>query len=107
MGLLPDDQAGRQNDCYGALAHHGGENGMVGGRTCRTTGFRDGFTIPGLLELGTMLGFLALFVYVVFNRLTKASLLPKNDPYLLKATTIMWKYMEKKGALSKEINRLI
>jgi hypothetical protein len=41
-----------------------------------------GFTLPGLLEIGTMLGFLAGFIYVVFNHLSKASLVPKNDPYL-------------------------
>lgn len=41
-----------------------------------------GFTLPGLLEIGTMLGFLAGFVYVVFHQLSKASLVPKNDPYL-------------------------
>jgi hypothetical protein len=29
-----------------------------------------------------MLGFLAGFIYVVFNHLSKASLVPKNDPYL-------------------------
>lgn len=40
-----------------------------------------GFTIPGLLEIGTMLGFLAFFLYVAFDRMTKASLTPKNDPY--------------------------
>lgn len=44
--------------------------------------FVDGFTLPGLLELGTMLGFLGLFAFVVFNALQKAPLLPKNDPYL-------------------------
>jgi hypothetical protein len=41
-----------------------------------------GFTLPGLLEIGTMLGFLAGFVFVVFHQLSKASLVPKNDPYL-------------------------
>jgi hypothetical protein len=41
-----------------------------------------GFGIPGLLELGIMLGFGALFVFFVFSRLAQASLLPKNDPYL-------------------------
>lgn len=47
-----------------------------------TLGFAMGFTIPGLLEIGAMLGFLAFFVYFVFDRLSKASLNPKNDPYL-------------------------
>ena len=51
---------------------------MVGG----SLPFAMGFTIPGFLEIGTGLGFLALFAYVAFDRLTKAALLPKNDPYL-------------------------
>jgi hypothetical protein len=41
-----------------------------------------GFGLPGFLELFTFLGFGALFVYFVFNQLTKASLIPENDPYL-------------------------
>lgn len=45
-------------------------------------GFTAGFTIPGLLELGTMLGFLCLFLYVVFTVLSKNTLLAKNDPFL-------------------------
>lgn len=44
--------------------------------------FLIGFTIPGLLEIGTMLGFLALFLYVGFSQLAKAPLIPRNDPYL-------------------------
>ncbi|MFK7936310.1 MAG: hypothetical protein AB8G22_22540 [Saprospiraceae bacterium] len=44
--------------------------------------FVSGFTLPGFLEIGTFLGFLALFVFLAMNQLTKASLLPKNDPYL-------------------------
>jgi len=58
------------------LAHHGEEAAHHAG------GFAMGFTIPGLLEIGTMLGFLAGFVYFAFTRMEKASLQPKNDPYL-------------------------
>lgn len=47
--------------------------------------FVSGFTIPGFLEIGTMIGFLCFFLYFVFNTLTKASLLPKNDPYLVES----------------------
>ncbi|HQU59687.1 MAG TPA: hypothetical protein PLU64_10840, partial [Saprospiraceae bacterium] len=66
-----------------ALAHHGAEGAEHAAEaTGHALGFAMGFTIPGLLELGTMLGFLAFFIFVVFNRLTKASLIPKNDPYL-------------------------
>lgn len=46
------------------------------------TEFMMGFHFPGLLELGTMIGFLGLFIYFVFLQLEKASLVPKHDPYL-------------------------
>lgn len=36
----------------------------------------------GLLEIGTFLGFLGLFSWVVSTWLTKADLIPKNHPYL-------------------------
>lgn len=36
----------------------------------------------GLLEIGTYLGFLGLFALVVTNTLAKASLVPRNHPYL-------------------------
>jgi hypothetical protein len=44
-----------------------------------------GVHIPGFLELGTMLGFLGLFLFVTFTSLGRASLYPKNDPYLLES----------------------
>lgn len=44
--------------------------------------FVMGIQFPGLLELGTMLGFLGLFLFVTFTFLSKASLMPKNDPYV-------------------------
>jgi hypothetical protein len=50
-------------------AHHGG-------------GFTAGFTIPGLLEVGTMIGFLGGFLWFVLSRLEKAPLTPSNDPYI-------------------------
>ena len=46
-----------------------------------------GFSLPGFLELGTFIGFLGLFFYFVFNRLEKASLLPRRDPYLMESVT--------------------
>ncbi len=67
------------------LAHHGAAGHEAAGHLEQAgpaIDFAMGFTIPGLLELGTMLGFLAVFIYVVFDRLTKAALTPKNDPYL-------------------------
>jgi hypothetical protein len=36
----------------------------------------------GLIEIGTMLGFLGAFLFVTFSELTKASLVPKNDPMI-------------------------
>ncbi len=36
----------------------------------------------GLLEIGTFLGFAGLFIFVVLTTLSKASLIPKNHPYL-------------------------
>ena len=41
-----------------------------------------GYGIPGFLELGTMLGFLALYVFVVFTYLAKIPVLVEKDPYL-------------------------
>lgn len=70
-----------------ALAHHGHDaahaaEGAAHGSGDHIVGFLSGFTIPGLLEIGTMLGFLGLFLYFVFSRLTKASLVPYRDPYI-------------------------
>jgi hypothetical protein len=66
------------------LAHHGAaegaEHAAEAGHHAAST-FAMGFTMPGLLELGTMLGFLALFLFVVFRNLAKAPLDAVNDPY--------------------------
>ncbi len=64
-----------------AMAHHAGE---VHDAASHGSGlpFAMGFSFPGLLELGTMFGFLCLFLYMAFTQLAKASLVPKNDPYL-------------------------
>ncbi|MEP7267916.1 MAG: hypothetical protein ABI844_09845 [Saprospiraceae bacterium] len=45
------------------------------------SGFVSGFTIPGLLDIGVLLGFLSGFLLFVFNQMSKANLQPKNDPY--------------------------
>ena len=45
-------------------------------------GATAGFTIPGFLEFGTMIGFLGFFLLFMFSRLSKAALIPRNDPYL-------------------------
>jgi hypothetical protein len=59
-----------------ATAHAAGEP------IAHSHGFVSGFSIPGLLEIGTFIGFLGLFLYYTFTRLEKAALVPKNDPYL-------------------------
>jgi hypothetical protein len=45
-------------------------------------GFTAGYSLPGFLEFGTMIGFLGFFLYFSFSMLTKSGLVPKNDPYL-------------------------
>jgi hypothetical protein len=44
--------------------------------------FKLGYTIPGLEEIGIMLGFLSLFLFVFFSNLERASLVPSKDPFL-------------------------
>jgi hypothetical protein len=44
--------------------------------------FKLGYSIPGLEEIGILIGFLSLFLFVFFSNLAKASLLPSKDPYL-------------------------
>lgn len=71
-----------------AAAGHGAEAGAHGGGAEEAhgpTGFVAGFTIPGLLEVGTFIGFLGGFLYFFFSQLAKAPLSPKNDPYLVEA----------------------
>ncbi len=46
------------------------------------SGMVSGFTIPGLLEVGTFLGFAGLFAYVFLTHLAKAPLVVKRDPYI-------------------------
>ena len=48
-------------------------------------GYVAGFSIPGLIELGTFIGFLGFFMYLTFNQLTKASLKAERDPYYLES----------------------
>lgn len=44
--------------------------------------FIMGIHFPGILELGTFLGFLGGFLFITFTFLSKASLKPLNDPYM-------------------------
>ncbi|WP_198661635.1 hypothetical protein [Lewinella sp. IMCC34183] len=47
-----------------------------------TLGYKSGFTLPGLLEIGIFLGFLGGFLYFVLSQLARYRLVPKHDPYL-------------------------
>ena len=47
-----------------------------------TLGFKSGYTLPGLLEIGTFLGFLGGFLFWVLSRLETARIVPINDPYM-------------------------
>ncbi|MEZ4987914.1 MAG: hypothetical protein R2795_23270 [Saprospiraceae bacterium] len=60
---LEHGDAHHGEDAHHEAAAHGDEH--------HGSSFAMGTTFPGLLELGTMLGFLALFLYVVLNRLKK------------------------------------
>ncbi|MFM2394732.1 MAG: hypothetical protein RLZZ546_2714 [Bacteroidota bacterium] len=64
--------------------HHGAEaagHGVEHGGHA-VSSIVSGFTFPGFLEVGTMLGFLGLFLYVVFSYLTKNNLSSAKDPYM-------------------------
>ncbi len=63
-------------DSHSADGHH------EGGHHNELTSFKAGFTLPGLQEIGVMLGFLSLFLYFFFAQLERAPLLPLKDPYL-------------------------
>ncbi len=63
-------------------AHSGDAAGHGAHAAEHVSTFVDGFTLPGLLEIGTFLGFLGLFTYVSLTVLSKSALVPKNDPYL-------------------------
>lgn len=68
-----------------AAAHaadaHGDAHGGHGDATDPSKAFKLGFTLPGLEELGIMIGFLSLFLYFVFSQLQRASLVPYRDPF--------------------------
>ena len=59
---------------HAAVGGHGGEHGEEL--------HMAGFTIPGLIEIGTFIGFMSLFFFVSLNALAKADLVPYNDPYI-------------------------
>lgn len=66
-GTTGGDHGGDDHDAHGA--DHG-------------PSFLMGIHFPGLLEVGTMAGFLGLFLFFMFLSLSKAPLYPPNDPYI-------------------------
>ena len=72
---------GHDTGAHGADAAHGAVD-AAGHHAEHASDFLFGFNFPGFLELGTFLGFLALFLFVSFTSMSKASLVPENDPYL-------------------------
>lgn len=66
---------------HGDEAAHGDEHGGHPAEA-EPNSFRLGFTIPGLEEIGVMIGFLSLFLFFLFRQLERVSLVPKNDPFL-------------------------
>ena len=63
--------------------HHGDTAAHIGDAMGHhASSFEAGYTLPGFIEIGTMIGFLCLFLYVFYASLAKANLVAKNDPYL-------------------------
>jgi hypothetical protein len=74
------------HDAHGSVEHGGEAVAQAvahGGEAVEhASSFLVGFTIPGLLELGTFLGFAALFAFFFLTQLSKAPLVAKGDPYI-------------------------
>jgi hypothetical protein len=64
-----------------AAPAEGGHNAH-GAEVDESKAFKIGYSLPGLEEIGIMIGFLSLFLFVFFANLSKASLIPWRDPYL-------------------------
>lgn len=84
--IKPGVKITRDEHGHGDVAAHGEaaahEAAGHGAHEIAASSFEMGYTIPGLLELGTMIGFLGLFFFVTLTALSKAPLIAKNDPYL-------------------------
>lgn len=70
--------AGSHGDTGNGDAGHGAD----GHHHDESKAFKLGYTIPGLEEIGILIGFLSLFLFFFFNQLSKSSLVPMKDPYL-------------------------
>lgn len=73
---------------HGAAAHgdhgHDAGHGHGDGHHAEPQ-FLMGVHFPGALEIGTMLGFLGLFLFITFSTLSRAPLYPPNDPYIMES----------------------
>lgn len=65
-----------------ATGDHGDAAAGHGHEVDESKSFKLGYTIPGLDDLGVLIGFLSLFLFFFFRQLEKASLVPMRDPYL-------------------------
>jgi hypothetical protein len=77
-----------------ALSSHASKEETNGGHESMAeheseSSFVSGFTLPGLLDIGVLVGFLAGFLLFVFNEIGKAPLQPKKDPYLRREACII------------------
>ena len=70
------------SDAHGAESGHDMAASAAGHAAEHASAFVAGFSMPGLLEVGTFIGFLGLFLFVALTILSKSALVPKNDPYL-------------------------
>lgn len=68
-----DNMAGQSAKLVADAGGHGAE---------AVSTFVNGFTFPGLLDVGVFLGFLAFFLYFVLVQLAKTRLEPVGDPYI-------------------------
>ena len=75
-----DHHAASGHDAHGD-DHHAAGHGEERASTRVFLPYKAGYTVPGLLEIGTFLGFLGGFLFFVFSSLAKAPLEPKKDPY--------------------------
>ena len=64
------------------LAHHHAGDAVSEAGHHASAPFTMGFSIPGFLEIGIGIGFLAFFLFITFSTLAKAALIPEKDPYL-------------------------
>lgn len=86
------DAHGHGDDHHGA-AHNDGTRNRFGiditadaaHHPHHPTEFKIGYTIPGFLDLGIMLGFFSLLSFFVLGRLSRSPMIPVNDPFLEEA----------------------